>query len=85
MEPWTNSNTMTNAKRIQTLILAEDGNDRTLVFFKNISRGGGMPEKRERRSQLAWSRTVTRIQEGKLKPYDAEDLQSHTVSTRFHP
>ena len=76
MEPRTNSNTMTNAKRSQTLILAEDGDDGTLVFFTTISRGGGMPEQKQRRSQLAWSRTVTSIQAGKLKPYDEGVLQS---------
>ena len=85
MEPRSNNNTTTNAKKTQTLILAEDGNDRTLVFFTTISRGGGMPEKREWISELAWSRAVTKIQEGKLKPYDAEALQSQTVSTSFHP
>ena len=32
MEPRTNSNTTTNAKKSQTLILTEDGDDGTLVF-----------------------------------------------------
>ena len=32
MEPQMNSNTMTKAKKSQTLILAEDGDDKTLVF-----------------------------------------------------
>ena len=44
MEPRTNSNTMTNAKKIQTLMLVEDGEDQTLVFFTTISRGVGNPE-----------------------------------------
>ena len=32
MEPQTNSNTTTNAKKSQTLILTEDGDDMTPVF-----------------------------------------------------
>ena len=44
MEQWTNSNTTTNAKRIQTVILTEDGYDETLLFFTTISRGVGKPE-----------------------------------------
>ena len=32
MEPRRNNNTITNAKKSQTLILAEDEDDRTLVF-----------------------------------------------------
>ena len=32
MEPWTNNNTTTNVKKSRTLILAEDGDDGTLVF-----------------------------------------------------
>ena len=32
MEPQTNSNTTTNAKKSQTLILTDDGDDRTPVF-----------------------------------------------------
>ena len=46
MEPWTNSNTTTNAKRSQTFMLTKDGDDKTLVFFTTISRGWGMPEQR---------------------------------------
>ena len=44
MEPRTNSNTTTNAKRSQTLMLIEDGDDGTLVFFTTISRGVGKPK-----------------------------------------
>ena len=44
MEPRTNSNTTTNAKRSQTLMLAEDGDDGTLVFFTTISTDVGKPE-----------------------------------------
>ena len=44
MGPRMNSSTMTNGKRSQTLILAKDGDDRTLVFSTTISRVVGKPE-----------------------------------------
>ena len=40
-----NSNTTTNAKKSQTLIFVEDGDNEILVFFITISRGVGKPEK----------------------------------------
>ena len=46
-----NSNTTTNAKKSQTLIFVEDGDNEILVFFITISRGVGKPEQRLRRSQ----------------------------------
>ena len=44
MEPQMNSNTTTNLKKSQNLILIEDGDNGTLVFFTTISRGVGKPE-----------------------------------------
>ena len=51
IDPRMNNNTMTNAKKSQTLILVEDGDDENLVFFTTISRGVGKLEQRLRRSQ----------------------------------
>ena len=65
---------MTNTKRIQTLILTEDGDNGTLMFVTTISRGGGMREQRKQKIQLVWSWTLTSMQVGKLKSYDAGPL-----------
>ena len=74
MEPWMNSNTTTNAKRSQTLILAEDEYDKTLVFSQLsaevwVSLSNGYKESASMDSNFRYR--ISR----KTKPYDEGALQ----------